>query len=156
MTFSISNIVNDTVEQFTGYGNKLNKNGCFQRNWTKMAECFNERIENPGTKKVSVVAAQTGSGKTLLTHVFLAHLLAHTDKSAVLLVNQRETAEEMKREIEAHSTELNKTHSGTVVASYSGSIKFNGGVAEGVNLFDYEAKSSQILIICHAQVGYCF
>ena len=144
-------VVEDTLYQWKKHKNEVVSNGTLQSNWRTIGEVYNQKVSKP-CEKVHVIPAQTGTGKTLFTKFYLSHLLAYTDKPALMVVREKVTAQETANDINKKAKKLASNHRGIAIASYQGRIHVGGKDVEGTNINNPKAQNAQILIVTHAQL----
>ena len=152
-------IVEATLTKWTKkYGNALVASGSLQQNWNLIGSIFNRKLIEDDEKLV-VVPAQTGTGKTLFTKTYLAHLLAYSDEPALMVVRERVTAYEVMADINKEANQLCSNHRSTAVACFSDEIDItdkDGNILEsgisGKYVWEPETQNAQILIVTHAQL----
>ena len=150
---NLTSVIEDTLLRWKAHGNKVVSNGSLQYNWNTIGEIYNTKLQGH-SDTIQVIPAQTGTGKTLFTKVYLAHLLAYTDKPALMVVRERVTAHQVKNDIIKFANKLCSTHSGSIEACFSDGAKDeNGNSIKGLPLWHPQAKKAQILIVTHNQIS---
>ena len=144
-------IIEDITSQWVGYGNSLVEGNKLQTNWERLVTTCVRKLE--GDTQLSVIPAQTGTGKSMGVDIFLSHLCAFSTKRALLVVRQKETARQRADEIIERAKKLNPNKSIKVTASYTDTaLDRDGNPVEGAELWSSEVKHSQLLVVCHAQL----
>lgn len=148
---NLDSVIDDVFAKWTKqYKNSPVVGNALQYNWNQIGQVFNNKI-NHQDERLVVIPAQTGTGKTLFTKTYLAHLLAYTDEPALMVVREKVTAQETANDINEWAGRLVANHRGAAAASYSGDITFKGQKYEGKKIWD-GVQNNQILIVTHAQL----
>lgn len=145
-------IIEDIKNQWIGYGNALLTNGNLEHNWGQLVDACVAKLN--GDKKLSIIPAETGSGKSLGADTILAHLCAFSEEKALLVVLQKDTARQRADAIREMAQRLNPTKVIKVSAVYSDTAQdAKGREILGEKLEDITTQNSQLMVVCHAQLS---